>query len=166
MIKRFLSAVTLAAGLLLLGNAANAVIIINPTTGGSGDFFFSGGVITPPDDQLVVTVTGKHVIDVFLDDCCIVGDEFALLLDGSLLTPTASNPGAGSLFFADYIGVVLQQAGTFTFTITQTRDCCGAGQGFFEVSAAREAPEPGTLGILALGLAGLGLIARRRRKAA
>lgn len=141
---------------------------INPATGLSGTFFFGGtgdigSVQTSPAEGWQIGVGADSLIDVRVDDCCVIGDEFALLLDGVLTPWTSSNPGGGSLFFGQAIGLLLT-AGTHQFDFRLTDACCSGGGGSYRFSPVREArvSEPSTVALISLGLLGIGISRRRR----
>ena len=144
-LRRSQCAVVLAAH--VIASTASATVFIDRFFGRSGFFSFVGGVVIDIDgvegNDLEITVPENVSIDfVRLEDRNIPGDEFALKLDGVTLVPDDSNPGDFDLFFADYFDIPLT-AGTHTFEIVQTADCCGSGDASYEFSSPREAGSAG-----------------------
>jgi len=144
-----------------------APVMIDGSVGLSGSFSFGGTpgtTQTSPVDGWMITVVSDSLIDVSVFDCCVIGDEFALLLDGVEVPWTDSNPGDSSLFFGEATDLFLS-AGTHTFDFLLTEACCSSGGGSYSFSAVSDAPasvtEPAILSLFSLGLAGLGFARRR-----
>ena len=154
------------SAVLMLFATSSQALVVDPATGGSGDFFWSGGlgasVTFGGDDTLDITLAEDSIISLFaVDDCCVVGDAFGLVIDGSAATwSTSGFTGTGGLYAATAADIFLA-AGSHTFDLTVTADCCGAGQGYWSMSAATAVPEPTTLALLSLGLLGFGFTRRK-----
>lgn len=143
-----------------------AVYTVNPTTGLSQQFSWDKG-LGDANDSFEVTTAGASTINVKLDDCCVPGDEFALKLDGSVLSWTTAGYVSGL-----YEGVadnVLLSAGKHTFTIEVTALAPGwtAGTARATFSGLTPAvPEPESYAMVLAGLSVAGLMIKLRRAAA
>ncbi len=118
---------------------------------GSGDFSDS------------FTLASPTIVKIVADDCCVTGDQFGLILDSSStawsytdFTSSISGPG---LFHGEFTGLLA--AGTHSFSLEVTADCCGSGGMDWNVSAV---PEPETYAMLLAGLGILGFAARRKQQ--
>lgn len=176
----------LAAGFLMLPMLASAApVTIDPSAGASGDFYWdsdqTGTGLSMPitsidsydltvdgDEFWTITTGSAATIDASIIDCCVAGDGFALLLNGSMVAPTTSSGGGGpggGIFSATWTGIFLS-AGMHRFDVIVTDSCCtGPGMGSYTFSGLTRAavPAPGTLALLGLGLLGFGV---RRQRAA
>jgi len=179
-VKTFLQGLAaIAAASLATAQAA----VINPATGLSGNVTVTTttpetGVFKAVDtvagmagNTATITVATASFIDFSIADAGIMGDAYALQLDGVTLTPDGGNMGAdargpaATSFFSMFINTIFLSAGLHTFGIFYTDACCNIGISLneFEFSAARPVPVPGAIPLFLAGLAGL-VFARRQRK--
>ncbi len=151
--KKFL----LATLLMLCTSFAHATpIMLDPNSGLSGSFYFGGtpgSFQTNPVDGWEITLSSDGYIDITLDDCCVIGDEFALVVDGVIVPWDVSNPGSGTLFSAS-INDLFLSAGTHTFAFMLTAACCSSGGGSYSFSSV---PTPPSIALFMMALLGLSL---------
>ena len=142
-------------------------VTIDPDTGGSGTFRWDGGLgdsVEFPtfgaDDTLDITVSQDSFIDFSVLDCCVVGDAFALVVDGSVVAWDSDGfTGPGGLY--EGAATIFLSAGAHTIDLLITADCCGAGFGTWEASAAR-VPVPASLPLLLIALGSVAYIRRKQ----
>ena len=129
-----------------------------------------GGAVNPGAPAWTFTIADDHVLTVI--DCCTVGDAFEVF-DGasSLGTTTVGSAGGGCVTAVACDtnplagrGDFLLAAGTYSITMSVAAYIGVPGNVFFIVrDVSDRVPEPGTLALLGLGLAGLAATRRRAR---
>jgi hypothetical protein len=170
-VKKSLRALVVAlSATVAMPLSANA-LTIDPIAGASGGVDFDLGDTTVSfegDSTLDFTLAGPSILNITVDDCCVVGDIFDLIVDGSLVA-WGSETFTGGLFQGSITGLVLG-AGSHTIDFGLREYCCDTAQGGFatyEISGQTSVvPVPAALPLLASGLGLIGLVARRRRKKA
>ena len=148
-------------------------LLIDPSLGLTDFVFDFGGVGSSAtfsgDDTLEITLAGPVEFDVHVEDCCVVGDEWDLIVNGTgaawdiITSGDGSENGmaaigaAGTYFEA--LATVTLGAGSHTLDLLQTAGISGGA--WINVSAVRDVPEPLTTALVGLGLIGLGGMRRR-----
>lgn len=171
--KAFAASLFAAAGASLATPAAATTVVIDPNTGQSGSFVWYNGLgaideidgVTDFDNMhFSVFANAGDTIDAGLFDCCVAGDEFQLLLNGSVVTPTSVTPG---LFTYTYTGIVLA-AGVNIFDINVTALAPGFESGgasySFSALTGGAVPEPSAWALMILGFGAVGASLRRSRQ--
>lgn len=144
-------------------HSANAsVVTIDPAAGLNFDFSWYNG-IGIADDSFSITVGGPSTLNVTLRDDYVPGDEFALKLDGNVVSwNSVSNIGG---YFNGFANNVFLSAGTHQFDIFLTALAPGytSGGAHATFSAAVSAvPEPESYAMMLAGLGLLGFLSRRK----
>lgn len=173
MIEKLCAAAALALPLAGMALPAQATVLVDPTTGGAYVFGWDDlGPIdridgNPLDTNWSVTSLVDAVINFSVLDCCIVGDHFALVLDGiTTAWDVEGVDGFGN--FTAFIDVFLTAGSTYVFALDTDLGgggFPGGGSATFGRAVPSAVPLPAAAPLLLIGLGALvGL--RRRRKAA
>ena len=162
-----------AVSVIAVAAPASAAVVINPATGASGSFSWDGGLGSideidgAAESTFSVLAGAGDKISVTLNDCCVVGDEFELILNGFAVTPTSVTT-PGGLFSYTFTDVALA-GGVNIFGINLTALAPGFTSGgasySFSALTAGGIPEPTTWAMMILGLGGVGASMRRRKQA-
>jgi len=164
MLKKIGGAVMVTAAIGWAGVAQAVTPVAVPTTA-SGTWVYTGpGTLIDLAGDTARSFAGGGIFTIRADDCCIAGDAFGLILDGSstawtTMDTTGSVFGPG-LFHGEWTGFI--GAGIHDFSLEVTTDCCGSGGMEWAISTA--VPEPETYAMLLAGLGLLGFVARRRKQ--
>jgi hypothetical protein len=137
--------------------------------GGNGSAYNSAGDLAFFGDTLYLTTQngGNSILDtvnIATGALTVVGNTgftnvFGLVASGGVLYGFTDNDGSSKVLSIKTSSGAGQGGGTVVASYGGT-----GGNGFgFDGTATDTAPEPGTLGVMGLGLVGLGAFARRRR---
>ena len=174
--------VVLASVLLIAMAMPAQAVIVDPLVGLT-DFVFSftgdlgaalgDNVSWAGDPTLDLTLAGAMSFDVHTEDCCVVGDEWDLVVNGALVPWMIVTAGDGSPNGSASIGApgpyyealttIVLPVGSHTIDMHQTAGIPGGS--WFNLSAGTSVvPEPASLTLLGAGLFALGWGRRRRRR--
>ena len=156
----------LAAAITILALPTQAAVYTVDPSAGLHQWFSWDKGLGEVNDSFEVTAAGASTINVMLDDCCVPGDEFALKLDGSVVSWTTSGYVSG--LYEGVANQVLLSAGKHTFTIdvTALAPDWKSGRAAATFSGLTPAvPEPESYALMLAGLGVAGLMLKRRRAA-
>lgn len=147
---------------VLFAVSAEAAVTVIPAAGLSTTFSWSSG-IGMADDSFSVAVAGPSSIAVTLTDGYVPGDEFALKLDGNLITWDSAGYVGG--YFQGVANSVALSTGTHQFDIFLTALAPGytAGGAYASFGAVTAVPEAETYAMLLAGFSLLGALSRRKK---
>ena len=155
---------------LLIAFSISAYAATIPVDGGWQSFSFGAtGSVNSFD------YTAATPVDIRIVDCCVIGDEFSVSLNGGAGVPTSdSQPWTGISTSGAFDGddawadprlshlTLAGPGGYNTIDTTVTINAAGfpdGGAAFIRVDSA--VPEPGVFGLLGIGLSALALLRRR-----
>lgn len=167
-----LCAAVLTVSLLLFAGSAQA-LVVDAINGDSGEFFWTEGVGSdvcfgalpcgdPAFDQLEISLSAPTQIGVFaVVDCCVVGESFFLVVDGSQTPWSSESLNGGGNFSAQRSGLFLD-AGDHTIDLIVATAAPGfnIGGGTWRLSSA--IPEPSSALLACVGALLLHRSCRRR----
>ena len=156
-------------------STAQATVAIDPTTGGAyGVTWFDGlGQIdsidgSASDDWSIFAATDSVMSMASVVDCCVVGDAFALLVDGVTTAWTSSYYDAAGYFHGESVDLFFS-AGAHTISLALTDLALKSdgsvwldGYADATFSGLTSVPEASSLGLLFLGLAGIGFTRKKK----
>jgi len=145
--------------LALLAAGPAQALQVDPINGDSGSFFWNGGVGDSVqfgsrprgDNKLELTLTESTTLGIFaVADCCVVGDQFLLIVNDVLVSWSSEGVGPDGHFRAQRAGLVLP-AGSHTIDLTVAVAATGfnSGDGTWSLSAA--IPEPSSALLACVG---------------
>ena len=168
--------VTFAAAMLATALAAAAPLPITQPGVTEGWFSWDGGLGDTVDFRVggpggpypheSLGVSGPSALIFKVTDCCVIGDEFAPVVDGVQEAWTATWTTPGGHFGA--IDLQFYGPGDHTLDLIVTKDCCGSGAGEWKtissdlLPGATEVPLPAAAWMFLTALGGLGAIRSRR----
>ena len=170
-----LSVVAAAFAMLVATPASAATVVLDPSSFNSGSFSWENGLgpidningISALDSATFgITANAGDLIDAWLDDCCVAGDQFALLLNGTALTPTSTTVVFGVYHYVFDDIVLAGGQNIFSINVTGLAPGYTTGGADYRFSAVTPGavPEPGTWAMMLLGFGAAGFAIRRRRK--
>jgi hypothetical protein len=167
MYKRMISCIVMFVAVSLWTSVAQSAIVVGIPSSGIGNWTqgvgsqidFGGG-----DTQLSVSSGSAFGITFLADDCCIAGDQFALVLDG-IDTPWSSTDwngtnGGTNLFQGFYTATLSAGTHTFGLNLIAAAPDWSTGSMNWSITAV---PEPEIFGMMLAGLSLVGFMVRRRK---
>ncbi len=155
-------------------STAQSSIIIDPTSGISSSFSWGDGLGqidgidgTPNTDWSINAAVDSTMSLATAIDAFVVGDEFEFVLDGSVIAWSNTFNDMSGYFHGEMTDLFLS-AGNHTITLNVTALAPGFTDGaadamFSGLTAVTAVPEPTSLALLSLGLAGFGF-SRKKKK--
>ena len=154
---------------VLAGGAAMAAVLAL-TAPASAAIYFSGGVTAQAPSGLTpvtnFTAPGGTKVDVYVDDCCIVGDYYATYVDGGYIGTTPYEPPFGSASgypnsSATFV-TTLGAGSSHNFQLADQWTGLLPAGAYVEIYSVG-VPEPAAWTLMLMGVAGLGAALRSRR---
>ena len=158
--------------LALLAAGPAQALLVDPVNGDSGTFFWNGGVGDSVqfgsrpvgDDKLELVLTGTTQLGIFaVADCCVVGDEFILVVNDLQVAWTSESVDSDGNFRAQATGIVLP-AGTHTIDLTVAVAAPGFNSGDGDWSLSAAVPEPSSALLACVGALVVHASLRRRKR--
>lgn len=150
---------------------ASAGVTIDPTTGLDSYFEWEGGtgqidnIDSSGEAEWTITLSSAGSLDITANDGFVVGDEFALYVDGVLTAWTSEYYDGSGYYYGVYDDLTLS-AGTHTLTLYVTELASGytSGGAYASFSSVTPVPvpAPGAVALVSIGASLVGWMKRRR----
>lgn len=160
--------------------ASTGTAAVAGTTGAFGGALGPGGAVGGMiGGPVSFTAPSTGLLEMTVTDCCVVGDVYQAFLNGTSVGVTSAVPLDGPTLSSGVFTMSVTSGQSLTFDVSDilqqyigVADPYGGGIVPSSISPAgfsvmlqetTSVPEPGTLGLLAAGMVGIGFWFRRRR---